>query len=261
MAARRLLLLGGTAEASAIARALAGDPAWAVTTSLAGRTSSPRRPPGELRVGGFGGPAGLAAALGAGGYDVLVDATHPFAARMRWHAAEAAAAVGVPRLRVERPGWAEGPGDRWRRVPDLAAAAGAVAAGPWAKVALTVGRTELAAFAAAGRPGRSWVVRSIEPPAEVPPGPVEVVLGRGPFDRAAERALLADHAVDLLVTKDSGGPDGKLAAARALGLDVLVVDRPPSPPGPLARDVAGALAWLAGLVGRSSGPGAQAAAR
>ena len=245
-AVRRVLVLGGTAEASALARQLDADPAWRVTISLAGRTSRPLPLPGEVRIGGFGGAEGLAAALRAEGYDVVVDATHPFAAQMRWHAAEAAAAVGVPRVRVERPGWSEQPGDRWRRVPTIGEAAEAVAADPAGCVFLTIGRTELHRFAVG--PPRRWVVRSVDQPEVLPPGDVEVVLDRGPFGEAAERELMARHGVDLVVTKDSGGPAGKLAAARALGVPVLVVDRPPSPPGPLVRNVPDALAWLGELV-------------
>lgn len=239
---RRLLLLGGTTEATALAERLAGRADVEVTTSFAGRTAAPRAATGRTRVGGFGGPEGLAAHLRDEGVDVLVDATHPFAARMRWHAAAAAEDVGIPRLRVERPGWVEGPGDRWTRVPDLAAAADAVR--PHRRALLTTGRQELAPFAAC--PDTWFLVRAIEAPDPQPLPSAEVVLERGPFTVEGERALMEEHAVEVVVTKDSGGEAtvAKLHAALTLGLPVIVVDRPPSPPGPLARSVDEALAWL-----------------
>ncbi len=238
----RVLLLGGTSEATALAQHLAGRDDVEVTTSFAGRTAAPRAPAGRTRIGGFGGAEGLAAHLREEGVDLLVDATHPFAARMRWHAAIAAEATGIPRLRVERPGWTEGPGDRWVRVPDLAAAAEAVR--PHRRAFLTTGRQELAPFATCLD---TWfLVRAIEAPDPQPLPHAEVVLARGPFTVEDERTLLEQHAVDVVVTKDSGGDAtvAKLHAARALGLPVIVVDRPPSPPGPLARSVDEARAWL-----------------
>ena len=242
---RRVLILGGTTEATALARALGDRPDLDVTTSFAGRTSSPAAPAGRTRVGGFGGVPGLARYLRASGIDVLVDATHPFAARMRWHAFEAAGTVGVPCVRVERPGWSAGAGDRWIRVADLPAAARAVVEGGYRRVLLTTGRTELAPFAACA--GVWFLVRSIERPDPQPLPDASVVLARGPFTLAGERALMTSHRIDAVVTKDSGGEAtaSKLAAARDLGLPVIVVDRPPSPPGPLVRSVDEALAWLA----------------
>jgi precorrin-6A/cobalt-precorrin-6A reductase len=247
---RRVLILGGTTEAAALARALGDRPDIDVTTSYAGRTSSPTAPAGRTRVGGFGGAAGLAEYLRDEGVDVLMDATHPFAARMRWHAFEAAGVVGVPCVRVERPGWSASPGDRWVRVADLAAAAPAVIEGGYRRVLLTTGRTELGPFAACS--GVWFLVRSIEPPDPQPLPHAEVVLARGPFTVAGERALMREHRIDAVVTKDSGGEAtaAKLVAARELGLPVIVVDRPPSPPGPLVRTVDEALAWLDAALGR-----------
>lgn len=246
-----MLILGGTTEASALARALGDRPDLEVTTSYAGRTSSPTAPTGRTRVGGFGGTAGLARYLRDEGVDALVDATHPFAARMRWHAFDAARDAGTPCVRVERPGWESGPGDRWVRVPDLASAARALVDGGYRRVLLTTGRTELAPFAAC--PDVWFLVRSIEPPEPQPLARAEVVLARGPFTVAGERALMSEHRIDAVVTKDSGGEAtaAKLVAARELALPVVVVDRPPSPPGPLVRTVAEALDWLdAALAGR-----------
>lgn len=240
-----MLLLGGTTEAFGLAHRLARAPHIEVVTSFAGRTSAPARPAGEVRIGGFGGPDGLARYLQAEGVAAVVDATHPFAARMRWNALHACERVGVPRLRLERPGWQAGPGDRWVRVPDLAAAARALGELGARRVFLTIGRSDLDAFA--GVAGTWFLVRSIEAPEPLPLARAEVVLDRGPFTLAGERALLVTHRVDALVTKDSGGEatSAKLAAARERGVPVVVVERPPSPPGPRARTVAEALVWLA----------------
>jgi precorrin-6A/cobalt-precorrin-6A reductase len=247
---RRVLILGGTTEASVLARALAERSDLEVTTSYAGRTSSPTAPAGRTRVGGFGGVRGLARYLRTEGVDVLVDATHPFAARMRWHAFEAAGTVGTPCVRVERPGWQAGPGDRWVRVADLDAAARALVEGGHRRVLLTTGRTELAPFVLCA--GVWFLVRSIEPPDPQPLPDASVVLARGPFTVEGERALMTSHRIDAVVTKDSGGSSvaAKLVAARELGLPVIVVDRPPSPPGPLVRSVAEAQDWLDAALGR-----------
>jgi precorrin-6A/cobalt-precorrin-6A reductase len=244
MAARRVLILGGTTEAAALARALAQRADVDVTTSFAGRTRAPVAPAGRTRVGGFGGADGLAAHLRDEGVDVLIDATHPFAAQMRWHAASASRAVGTPRLRVERPGWEVAPGDTWLRVQDLAGAAHAVTAGGYRRVLLTTGRTELAPFT--NCPDVWFLVRSIEAPDPQPLPRAEVVLDRGPFTVAGERSLMAEHHVDALVTKDSGGEAtaAKLVAARELGVPVIMVDRPPSPAGAIARSVDEALRWV-----------------
>lgn len=217
----RVLVLGGTAEARALASELhrRGD---VVTTSLAGRTRHPRLPAGAIRTGGFGGVDGLAAALAD--VDVLVDATHPFAATMTAHAHAAAARTGTPLLVLCRPGWTAGPGDDWRRVPDLAAAADRCTG----RVLLAIGRQGVEAFLDAD----AWfLVRAIEPPAVLPPR-AELVLARGPFALDDERALLDRHAIDMIVAKDSGGPtDAKLVAARERGLPVIMIDRPPLPDG------------------------------
>ncbi|GAA4877684.1 cobalt-precorrin-6A reductase [Actinomycetospora straminea] len=223
---RRVLVLGGTAEARELAARLAAA-GHAVTTSLAGRTRHPRLPSGEVRTGGFGGVEGLAAALGE--VDVLVDATHPFAATMTDHAAAAASSTGTPLVVLRRPGWTAGPGDRWTRVPSLPAAAAAVPAG--ARVLLATGRQGVEAFVDVD----AWfLVRAIEAPAVLPPRS-ELVLARGPFALDDERALLARHAITLVVAKDSGGAtEAKLVAARERSLPVLLVDRPPLPAGILA---------------------------
>ncbi|MEU8813698.1 cobalt-precorrin-6A reductase [Actinoplanes sp. NPDC048796] len=199
-------------------------------TSLAGRTSAPLLPPGEVRIGGFGGVAGLAGYLRTSRIDVLVDATHPFAAGISANAAAAAAATGVPLIALRRPGWAESPGDEWHRVPDLPGAA-ALLPRLGCRVFLTTGRQGIAAFADVD----AWfLARSVEPPAPPMPARLEVLLDRGPFTLDGERRILAGHAIDVLVTKDSGGPGAKLAAARERGIPVVMVDRPPLPAGVVA---------------------------
>ena len=241
----RVLVLGGTTEARDLAAAL--DAAGVdVTTSLAGRTRDPRLPAGGVRTGGFGGIDGLTAALagtrGEPGVDLLVDATHPFAAAMTAHAAAAAARAGVALVVLRRPGWVEGPGDRWTRVPTTTAAAGAVPAG--SRVLLAIGRQGVGAFLDVD----AWfLVRAIEAPAALPPR-AALLLGRGPFTLDGERALLDGHRIDVVVAKDSGGPTGeKLVAARERGLPVVLVDRPPPPAGVrVVATVRDALAVVAG---------------
>lgn len=238
----RLLILGGTSEASGLARQIA--PVMDVVTSLAGRTTSPVLPPGRTRAGGFGGVEGLARYLVDEGVDAVIDATHPFAANMQWNAYTACLQLGVRRLRLLRPGWTAQPGDRWRGVADLTGAAAALKASGAARVLLTTGRQELVPFA---RLSPIWfVLRSIEVPV-IPAGmQAEVVLARPPFTVESELQLLRTHSIDTVVTKDSGADAtvAKLVAARQLGLDVVMVDRPPSPPGPTAANVEQALNWL-----------------
>ncbi|MCB5181253.1 cobalt-precorrin-6A reductase [Streptomyces antimicrobicus] len=243
-AAPHVLVLGGTTEARGLAEALAGGP-YRVTTSLAGRVAAPALPPGGTRIGGFGGPAGLAAWMVEHAVTRLVDATHPFAGRMSFHAAEAAALANVPLLALRRPAWQPVPGDVWHRVPDLEAAA-RVLPDLGSRAFLTTGRTGLATFA---HLDRVWfLVRSVDAPGPPVPARTEVLLARGPFDLAEERALLRRHRIDVLVTKDSGGSATapKLTAARECGVPVLIVDRPPTPPGvPEAASVEAALEHLA----------------
>ncbi len=243
---RHVLILGGTTEARHLAEALTGTP-WRVTTSLAGRVAAPRALPGAVRVGGFGGAEGLAAWLRAHRVTALVDATHPFAATMSFHAAEAAAATGVPLLALRRPGWTRLPGDDWHDAASLDEAA-SLLPGLGSRVFLTTGRTGLAAFT--GHPGLWFLVRAVDPPEPPLPARSEVLLDRGPFTLEGERALLARHRVDVLVTKDSGGTATapKLTAAREAALPVIVVRRPPVPDGvPQAATSAAALAWLTAL--------------
>lgn len=240
----RLLLLGGTREAADLAAAAAADPRLEVISSLAGRTRRPAPIAGAVRVGGFGGADGLARYLAAEKVDLLVDATHPFAATMSRHAAAAAATAGVPRLTVVRPPWQAAPGDNWIAVVDAAAAAAALV-GHAHRAFLTVGRREIPAFAEL--PEIWFLVRLIDPP-ERPLALArhQVVIGRPPFAEADEIALLRHHRIDTLVAKNSGGEwtHGKITAARRLGLPVVMLDRPPPPSGATVTGVADALAWI-----------------
>ncbi|QRM27924.1 cobalt-precorrin-6A reductase [Microvirga sp. VF16] len=248
----RILILGGTTEASALAARLAGRPDFSPLLSMAGRTSDPRRAPIPTRIGGFGGVAGLAGFLREEGIEAVIDATHPFAAVMSQNAAEACAQTRVPLLALRRPAWTRRDGDRWTNVTSMEAAARALGDTP-RRVFLTVGRLELAAFAAA--PHHTYLVRSIEPIGDVLPVPnVMTIQDRAPFDEAAERALMERERIDVVVTKNSGGAATypKIAAARSLGLPVIVVARPDKPPG--VEEVASAeaaLDWLERLHGRS----------
>ncbi|TFV64181.1 cobalt-precorrin-6A reductase [Geodermatophilus sp. DF01-2] len=239
----RVLVLGGTAEARRLAERLVAE-GVDVLSSLAGRVVDPVLPPGKLRVGGFGGATGLATALD--GVAALVDATHPFAATMTAHAAAAAAATGTPLLRLQRPGWTARPGDDWRWVDSLEQAATAVTG--FGSVFLTTGRQGLAAFA--GLTGRC-LVRSVDPPSPPLPAQATVLLARGPFTVQDELAVLREHDVEVLVTKDSGGPmtAAKLTAARQLGVPVVLVRRPPLPDGlPVVATVDEAQDWVAARV-------------
>jgi precorrin-6A/cobalt-precorrin-6A reductase len=241
----RVLLLGGSTEASALARELTRSERFDVTMSFAGRTRERTAVPCAVRVGGFGGVDGLVRHLRHERVDMLVDATHPFAAHMPHHAAAACATTGTARLRVCRPAWSPVDDDRWEPVADLDAAADALVRIGSRRVFLTTGRQELAPFA---RARDTWfLVRAIEPPASMPLAHSHVVLARGPFDERDEERLMREHRVDTLVTKNSGGDAaaGKLAAARTLRLPVVMVDRPAAPDGPRADGVADALVWIA----------------
>ncbi len=237
-----ILVLGGTAEARELARELdaGGVP---VISSLAGRVARPRLPAGEVRLGGFGGPEALAGWLHDHGIVAVVDATHPFAERISASAAVACPRAGVPLLRLERPGWTEGPGDRWRWVDSLEAAAAAVPQ-LGERILLTTGRQGLGAFA--GIDLAWFLIRCVDPPGPPLPPQHELILDRGPYALAGELALIDRHRIDLVVTKDSGGhhTQAKLDGARERGLPVIVVRRPARPDTLAAATVASALAWV-----------------
>ncbi len=252
-AAVHVLLLGGTTEARRLAELLAAGPSpgLRVTNSLAGRVSAPRTPPGEMRVGGFGGAEGLAAWLREHAVDLLVDATHPFADTITRNAAHAAATVRVPLLVLRRPGWRRVEGDVWHDAASLTEAAALLPALAARRVFLTTGRLGLAAFAGLTDPW--FLVRSVDAPEEPCPPRAQVLLDRGPFTLDGERELLRRHRIDVLVTKDSGGAATapKLTAAREAGLPVVVVRRPPVPRGvPVVGGPEEAARWIGAARGK-----------
>lgn len=238
----KILLLGGTTEASRLAAALAETGIEALF-SYAGRTAAPAGQPLPLRIGGFGGAGGLAAFLRAGGFTHVVDATHPFAAQMSRNAVAACAATGTALAALERPAWTPGPGDDWRIVPDIPAAVAALPETP-ARVFLAIGRQHVDAFAA--RPQHDYLLRLVDPPGALPLPRARVEIARGPFDVAGDTALMQDHGTQLVVAKNAGGTgaSAKLAAARALGLAVVMIARPPVPARRVLGSVGQVMAWL-----------------
>jgi precorrin-6A/cobalt-precorrin-6A reductase len=223
----RILILGGTTEARQLAGRLAMRTGLTVTLSLAGRTAEPAAQPVPVRIGGFGGAAGLADHLRNERIGVLIDATHPYAAQISANAASAAVQTGVPLLALRRPGWRPAAGDRWITVDFMADAVAALGGAP-RRVFLALGRKEITPFEAA--PQHRYLVRSVDP--VVPPLAVPdavYVTARGPFPEAGERKLLEEHSIDFIVAKNSGGTAtyGKIAAARALGIPVIMLHRPP----------------------------------
>lgn len=242
---KRLLILGGTAEARQLAeQSVAGlVDRLEVITSWAGRTDRAPDVAGRTRLGGFGGAAGLADYLAAEAVDLLVDATHPFAETISMAAHDAAVIADVPRLMLLRPPWRLPPSARWVEVEDLAAAADAV--GRFSRRAfLTTGRQTVEAFA--GVENVWFLVRLIDPPsAPLPLAAHAVTTGRPPHDLAAEKALIAEHRIDTLVSKSSGGTlPAKITAALELAMPIVLVAPPPPPPGPRAATVEECLGWI-----------------
>ncbi|MGU3391235.1 cobalt-precorrin-6A reductase [Sphingomonas sp. M1A8_2b] len=238
-----ILILGGTTEASALAAALA-DRGMAAVLSYAGRVANPKPQPVPMRIGGFGGVDGLATHLLQNGITHLVDATHPFAAQMSRQAVAAAAQAGVAHIALTRPAWTIEEGDAWHRVADIDAAVAALA-GPPRRVMLALGRMHVEAFAA--QPQHRYLLRFVD----TPDGPIplpdhHLVIDRGPFTLECDLALMREHAIDLVVSKNAGGSGAKakLIAARQLGLPVLMIDRPVLPTRAEVHDVAGVLRWL-----------------
>lgn len=241
----RVLILGGTGEASALARALAGRSEFAVTLSLAGRTAEPKAEPVPMRIGGFGGVDGLLCYVVTQKIDRLIDATHPFAAVISANAAQAAARAGTPLLAIRRPAWTMQPGDRWIDVANMDEAAAALGKNP-KTVFLTIGRQEAVVFSAA--PQHAYLARTVEPLGDVLRVPhLTAIEARGPFGAASEVALMREAGIEVVVSKNAGGAAtyGKIAAARELALPVVMVRRPQKPDVPSVADAEGALRWLA----------------
>jgi precorrin-6A/cobalt-precorrin-6A reductase len=241
---KRLLILGGTGDAVNLAARTVEIAGLETITALAGRTSVPGVVAGTLRVGGFGGEVGLMEYLRSMQIDVTIDATHPFAARISWNAAQAATKVGIPHLLLIRPEWERQPTDDWIEVDSIERAVTAIPAMA-ERIFLTIGRQQLAPFA---RLTDRWcLMRSIDPPdAEIGLPPGEILLDRGPFSLEKERQLLIDYRIGAIVTKNSGGDAtyAKIIAARELKIPVVIVQRPIVPKGDRVGDISSALAWL-----------------
>lgn len=238
----KVLILGGTTEASALAQRLAGDTLYDATLSFAGRTANIAAPSVSTRVGGFGGMEGLVRYLQDRAVAAVVDATHPFAAQMSAHAVAAARIACVPLLRLERPQWHPEASDRWIDVSDMAEAARVLGKAP-CRVFLPIGKLEIGAFAST--PQHFYLIRAID--AFEPPFPhCRVIAARGPFAVEAEQKLLASERIDIVVSKNSGAAAtvAKIIAARNLELPVVMVARPVLSPAETVRDVSQALDWL-----------------
>jgi precorrin-6A/cobalt-precorrin-6A reductase len=240
----RILILGGTTEARLLAERLATRGDLNVALSLAGRTATPVPHAVPVRVGGFGGGAGLADYLVAERVAALIDATHPYANVISANAATATRQTAVPFMTLRRPPWTAVAGDRWIEVSNTAAAVDALGERP-RSVFVALGRNELGPFADA--PQHRYLVRSVDPVDPPLPLPqVSYVTARGPFSEADDRALMMRHAIDIVIAKNSGGSAayGKLAAARALGVEVILLRRPRAPAAPAVETIEDAIAWL-----------------
>jgi precorrin-6A/cobalt-precorrin-6A reductase len=237
------LLLGGTADATRLARLLAEAGLDAIF-SYAGRTESPTPQPLPVRIGGFGGVDGLAEFLDTEKITHLIDATHPFAAGMSRNAVAAAARTRTRLIALERAPWQARPGDRWQEVADIAGAVAALPAEP-ARVFLAIGRQNIAAFAA--RPEHFYLLRFIDAPESITLPHHVALRMRGPFTEAGDRALLEHHAITHLVAKNAGGEAtrAKIDAARALGLPVIMIRRPEIPERPCLETAEAVMAHLA----------------
>lgn len=239
----RILLLGGTTEASSLAETLAKAGVDAVF-SYAGRTNAPKAQPLPMRLGGFGGVAGLMDYLCSESITHVVDATHPFAAGMSRNAFEACAQINLPLIRLERPEWVPGSGDNWTLLPSVEDIPAALPDEP-ARVFLAIGKQQIGLFAV--KPQHHYLLRLVDEPKDALPLPdCSVVIERGPFDVSADRALMETHRITHVVAKNGGGRGAraKLDAARALGLPVLMAKRPALPGHSVARDAEEVMRWL-----------------
>lgn len=237
------LVLGGTIEARTLCEQLHARGLDA-EVSLAGRVSRPLRHAVRQRAGGFGGVPGLIRYLRDHAISHVIDGTHPFAAQISRNAIDACAAAGVPLLALTRPAWRPQAGDQWTQVADIAGAVRALDR-PASRVLLAIGRQNLPAFSA--HPQHFYLLRLVDPPDVAPPLPHHhVIVSRGPFTEAADRALIEAHDIDLVVSKNAGGSGAyaKIAAARALGLPVLMIDRPSLPPRRETHKIDDVLSWL-----------------
>jgi precorrin-6A/cobalt-precorrin-6A reductase len=240
----RVLIMGGTSEASALARLVAAWPRIEATLSLAGRTTKPAAAPIHTRVGGFGGVSALSDYLTRERIEAVIDATHPFAARISRHVSEACASLDIPLLALTRAPWSAVAGDRWIDVADANEAAAALSEAP-KRVFLTVGRLSLSAFVKA--PQHSYLIRTIDKPDGLDGLPIrELLLDRGPFTLEGEEGLMRSMGIEIVVSKNSGGDAtyAKIVAARRLGLPVIMIRRPKAVPTPAVCTAESALDWL-----------------
>jgi precorrin-6A/cobalt-precorrin-6A reductase len=239
-----ILILGGTREASMLARRLAEDVAIKPILSFAGRTENPVLPPIPFRIGGFGGADGLYHYLVAENIDAVIDATHPFAVRISENARTACRRSHIPLVAFTRPAWEQHGGDRWIEVDDVDAAVRALGDRP-RRVLLTHGRLQLSAFARS--PQHTYIVRAIDRPADIMALPRHhLILARGPFAKSAENQLMGDERIDIVVSKNSGGSAtyAKIEAARELGIPVVMMRRPRIDGAAELFDVDAVMMWL-----------------
>ena len=238
----RILLLGGTSEASLAARALA-QAGVAAVFSYAGRTQEPAPQPLPMRVGGFGGVAGLADYVQQQGITHVIDATHPFAAQMSRNAHAVCTALGLPLLALQRAPWLQGEGDAWQHVGDIAGAVAALPRAP-ARVFLAIGKQNLAPFA--GLHQHHFLLRLVDAPSALPMPNCSLIIAKGPFDVATDTAMLQAHAITHIIAKNAGGQGAaaKLAAARALRLPVIMIARPDAPARETVETIPAMMTWL-----------------
>jgi precorrin-6A/cobalt-precorrin-6A reductase len=241
--APNLLILGGTAEANALAHEVARLGLSAVY-SYAGRVKRPAAQPLPVRVGGFGGVDGLAAYLRHEIITHVIDATHPFADGISRNALAACATVDVPLCALARGPWKAVDGDRWSHVSDIQCAVKALDI-ETQRVFLAIGRQDVAGFAA--QPQHDYLLRFVDTPDTPPPLPNHhILVARGPFVLTEDIALMKEHRIDLVVSKNSGGTGAraKIDAARTLGLPVLMIDRPRLPDRHEVSSVDAVMDWL-----------------
>jgi precorrin-6A/cobalt-precorrin-6A reductase len=240
----RVLILGGTTEASELAKLLAGDSRFAAILSFAGRTAQPKAQPIETRVGGFGGADGLARYIEEQAIDAVIDATHPYAPRISANAVVACQRAGAPLASLIRPAWKPVAGDNWQTAPTAVAAGLAIGKEP-RRVFLALGRQELHFFAALAQ--HHYIARLIEPPQGARPHNLVMLQQRGPFDFDAELRLLKERKIEVIVSRNSGGDAtyAKIEAARVLRLPVIMITRPAKPAGHIVKTAEDAVAWLA----------------
>jgi len=244
MALMRVLILGGTTEASDLTRLLAADPRFQATVSRAGRTANPKMQPVRTRIGGFGGSDGLVAWLEQEKIHAVIDATHPYADQISSNAVAACTRLAIPLASIMRPAWQPRPGDRWLTVASAEAAADALGPEP-RRVFLSLGRSELGAFAKS--PHHHYLARTIDPPGDVAlPPDIRLLFSRGPFDGRAETTLLKREKIEVLVSKNSGGAAtyAKIEATRSLGIPVVMIARPHKLCGYAVENAQGAVTWL-----------------